>query len=66
MRGLTKNERLALDPSAIEPDQIYLRPIEWYRTRIALWRHGRLKDPIEVAPTDLGRLALRVCPVEGS
>jgi len=61
VRGLTLAERAVLAPASIA-EALSMGPTDWLAIRIALWKQGRLSSAISGGPTDLGRLALRVCP----
>lgn len=64
MRGLTPLERFLLDPSETNGSLLNrFSATEWFQGRVTLWKQSRLSSPVEGVATDLGRLALRVCPV---
>lgn len=75
MRGLSLRERLVLNPHAFDAPALILSPEDW----VAIWgeleRAGRVRRDVvrldgithdRAVRTELGSLALRVCPREGA
>lgn len=67
MRGLTPLERAYLLAPPQDPED--LRPLAAMVDRglLMAWRsHAGVLAPVHSAATDIGRLALRCCPLEGA
>lgn len=73
MRGLSRKERLVLNPLAFDAPALIVSPEEWITIWHELERVGRVRldavtidgERVERARrTELGLLALRVCPTE--